>query len=69
MLSKSKDIWVRGIGDHGAFVSAGFFGLLATGLYTLQVAKSSQFDPFCSDLLFLGHVARPGPGPGRLGPW
>jgi len=36
VLSKSKDIWVRGVGDHGSFVSAGFFGLLATGLYTLQ---------------------------------
>ena len=42
-LSKSKDIWVRGVGDHGAFVSAGFFGLLATGLYTLQVP--SLFPP------------------------
>ena len=61
VLSKSKDIWVRGVGDHGAFVSAGFFGLLATGLYTLQVAKNSQIYPFCSDLLFLEHVARSGP--------
>ena len=52
---------MRGVGDHGAFVSAGFFGLLATGLYTLQVAKNSQIYPFRSDLLFLEHVARSGP--------
>ena len=37
MLGKSKDFWVVNVGDHGAFVSAGFFGLLATGLYVLQV--------------------------------
>ena len=37
MLGKSKNFWVVNVGDHGAFVSAGFFGLLATGLYSLQV--------------------------------
>jgi len=36
VLGKSKDFWVVNVGDHGAFVSAGFFGLLATGLYSLQ---------------------------------
>ena len=45
---------MRGIGDHGAFVSAGFFGLLATGLYTLQVAKNHQIDLSLFRLTFLG---------------
>ena len=54
VLSKSKDILVRGVGDHGSFVSAGFFGLLATGLYTLQVAQNYQIDLFLFRLTFLG---------------
>jgi len=42
VLGKSKDFWVVNVGDHGAFVSAGFFGLLATGLYSLQVFLTSN---------------------------
>ena len=63
-LGKSKDFWVVNVGDHGAFVSAGFFGLLATGLYTLQVFLTSNsnirltlINMICPDLLLMAHVA------------
>ena len=64
VLGKSKDFWVVNVGDHGAFVSAGFFGLLATGLYSLQVFLPSNanirltlINMICPDLLLMAYVA------------
>ena len=57
-LSKSKNAWVRVVGDHGAFVSAGFFGLLATGLYTLQVYQKIKLKTYFAQIYFSWHMWR-----------
>ena len=75
VLGKSKNFWVVNVGDHGAFVSAGFFGLLATGLYSLQVFLTSNsnirltlMNMICLDLLLMAYVAWKGARPSGLGP-